>query len=251
MTLVIREMESGTFRTLHPGLQLVQAPRWSPDGTSFLVKGVDVHGRSGCFLVDRETGKVLRRIVELGPVAERCIWSPDGRAIYYDRIGPGAPFARILERDVSSGREREIYRAEFPSCAVRKYASPDGRFLACSIRDSRDESTSLMLVPTDGSAPRELHAMDAPESPNAWGFSPDGRFVYFTVRKTNHVSEWDWELWRIATAGGEPEYLGLSVKGLRDVRVHPDGTKLAFTSGYGAKEIYALKNFFHPATSAP
>lgn len=51
------------------------------------------------------------------------------------------------------------------------------------------------------------------------------------------------ELWAIPADSGEPRSLGLKMKGLREVRVHPDGHRVAFTSGAPSWEVRVLENF--------
>lgn len=59
------------------------------------------------------------------------------------------------------------------------------------------------------------------------------------------------ELWRIPADGGEPQPLGVAMEGVRlyGVRIHPDGRRIAFTTGrssaYSAFEVWVLEDFLH------
>ena len=77
----------------------------------------------------------------------------------------------------------------------------------------------------------------------AW--TPDGRHVLFG-RHTASQQEIT-ELWRIPAEGGEPQRLELAMENLVDLRVHPDGRRLAFTAGQKKAEIWVMENFL-PAT---
>jgi hypothetical protein len=54
----------------------------------------------------------------------------------------------------------------------------------------------------------------------------------------------------VPTAGGEPQQSGLAIQGLYHLSVHPDGRRIAFSSGTGpVSEIWAIKNLLSaPAT---
>ena len=54
-------------------------------------------------------------------------------------------------------------------------------------------------------------------------------------------------LWSVPITGGEPRDLGLNLPALRDVRVHPDGRRLAFTAGFGDSEIWVMQKFLPDA----
>jgi hypothetical protein len=50
-------------------------------------------------------------------------------------------------------------------------------------------------------------------------------------------------LCRVPISGGYPQFIGLSnMAGVRDVSVHPDGSKITFTAGWPTNELWALEN---------
>jgi hypothetical protein len=57
-------------------------------------------------------------------------------------------------------------------------------------------------------------------------------------------------VWRIPMAGGELRRRGLALKGLRELRVHPDGRQIAFVAGSDKTEVWALENFLPAAQTA-
>ena len=74
--------------------------------------------------------------------------------------------------------------------------------------------------------------------------TPDGRHLLLAKRNADPETQFPHELWRSAAAGGEPESLGLKVEGgIREVRVHPDGRRIVFTSGLDVTELWAAENF--------
>jgi hypothetical protein len=55
------------------------------------------------------------------------------------------------------------------------------------------------------------------------------------------------ELWRAPLRSGEPRKLDLTAPNMREIRVHPDGRHLAFTSGGDRSEVWVMENFLRPA----
>ena len=56
------------------------------------------------------------------------------------------------------------------------------------------------------------------------------------------------ELWHVSVEGGEPQKL-LEMDGMKNIRIHPDGRRIAFACMQGDREIWAMENFL-PASSA-
>jgi hypothetical protein len=70
--------------------------------------------------------------------------------------------------------------------------------------------------------------------------TPDGRYVFITRATANRAQT---TLWSVAARGGAPNKIDLTVPALREVRIHPDGQRIAFTAGEGQMEIWVLENF--------
>jgi Tol biopolymer transport system component len=255
----IRSVKTGEERELLPELSLLSVGipsrihlPWSPDGRSFVVSGHDKKGRQGIYQIDAQTGDVTL-IVQSEPRRTWVgilAWSPDGEAIYYKRTDVTRKSSRILVRALVTGREKELYRAVAPSGVGSLGVSPDGRQLAFTLKDSAKRSTALMLMPTAGGEARELLKLQEPESiPDVGGltWTPDGREVIFAK---DSLQEQTTELWRISAEGGEPQKLGLAMKGLRNLRFHPDGRRIAFSAGTPfSAEVWVMENFL-PKTEA-
>jgi len=236
----IRSLATGAVRQLSPPLRYIRALRWSPDGRWFLVRASDKQGW-GVFLVDSQTGQVTT-VVHTKPLVS-AVWSPDGKAIFY-LAGP-----RIAVRDVSSGQERELFRsAVAPSSGGTLVLSPDGRLLAFATRDPDTKAQVLKVMPAAGGEPRELflfHDRDSQQTPAALDWTPDGCQVLF-LRRAGQKNE----VWRIPTEGGEPQKTELAMEGLRSLRFHPDGKRIAFSAGRQPYEVWVMENFLPPLKSA-
>ena len=82
-------------------------------------------------------------------------WSPGGEnCTYRGRVSGGRDWA-VIERDLASGKERELIRKPFVGAF---YLSPDGRFIAAGMSDSKSEAA--VLIPIAGGEPRELIRVD-------------------------------------------------------------------------------------------
>ncbi len=92
-----------------------------------------------------------------------------------------------------------------------------------------------------GGPARELVRVTAPDSLRFQDWMPDGTALVFT----RSISKPDQPitLWRVSIHGGEPQPLGLSMPGIRDVSVRPDGKAITFTAGWPKNELWVMENF--------
>jgi Tol biopolymer transport system component len=228
--LSILSLETGKQEELHPRMTTISRLRWSPDGRSILASGQDQKGRGGLYQIDAQTGDVSPVVQSGGRrFPWESAWSPDGRTIYYE-MGQG-----IVARDLRTGQERGI-RSD-----ARHFApSPDGRFLAVGREDPSTKSGVLEIVALDTGQSRELlRVPDASVFYRVLSWSADGRFVFFGKG----------ELWRITVENGSSDKLGIAMPDLIDVRVHPDGRRIAFFAQALGAELWAMERFL-PAPKA-
>ncbi len=235
--LVIRSEETGEEREFRPeylSANIGWPPniRWSPDGRSILC------GRR-LQLLDAQTGDVTPIVQSAPTIAfHGAEWSPDGKVVFYIRkMWRGQWSWSIMAHNLETGKEKELCQGDiWPGLAI----SPDGRRIVFS------GYGVLKVLPTAGGEPRVLHRLQDKEicAFNAAGtglaWTADGRYVLFTIRSSDQPAPT--ELWRIHAEGGEPQKL-LEMDGLRDISVHPDGRRIAFTSGRVQMEIWAMENF--------
>ena len=73
----------------------------------------------------------------------------------------------------------------------------------------------------------------------AW--APDGQGVLF-VKQPDPKSQTT-ELWLVPVQGGEPRKLDLAGPVIREVRVHPDGRRIAYTAGGDRSDVWVMENF--------
>ncbi|MHC4595122.1 MAG: tetratricopeptide repeat protein [Planctomycetota bacterium] len=249
--MVIRSLETGEERELSPPIAgpsgwFANAPmRWSPDGHSILRIGWH-ESKNGIYLVDVETGN-FTPIVEVprGTRISHALWSPDGKAIFY-RCWDGKNVNQLLVRNLENDKETELLRREGSPSISRGFAlSPDGWQLAFGSPWFPGKGvTALHVIPTAGGELRELLREQDSEDLTIRGmgleWTPDGRYVLF-FRADGGKREY----WRVAAEGGEPERLELGVMNAVELRIAPEGRRVAFTARKKTKmdEVWVMENF--------
>ena len=248
--LGIRTIRTGEVRRLRLKIHRMGGhafqPHWSPDGRSLLAQGR--YKGDHFYRIDAHTGEVTP-IVQTQRLTEWPVWSSDGKAIFYRRSHRSNRSQSLVVRDLETGRERELYRGALPT-ALGEYVgasnlavSPNGQRLAFVWSDFDEQgrtSTALKVISTaTGGEPRELLRVHPPEVIFQPAWMPDGGHVLFGRGRRpwptpgRSGQEPRFELWRISAEGGEPQHLGLAMKGLLlyGLSVHPDGRRIAFTAG--------------------
>jgi len=248
VAFIIRELESGKVRILEPGCKRLnhRSLRWSPDGQSIIGFGRDDQGRQGLLQIDIQTETVTvlayKDPKRGGSIVEPA-WAHDGKAVFFVRDPMGDNTSteprRIVRRELATGEETELCR--IPGRVQWLAPSPDGRHVAfCA-------GSAVKLVSVTGGQPRELAKAD-----DSCGitWTCDGRYLLFG-RKIK-IGENKLELCRVPAEGGEPQKTGLTFDGWGvDVRMHPDGRRIAFASKQVDKnEVWALENFLPQAPVA-
>ena len=233
--LIIRDLESGAERELKPDMTFFIHPRWSPDGRTILLKGSTGEQKWGLHEIGVEDGS-LRTVFHRGSFGG-FEWSKDGTAVFYERD------SELVRREIATGREEVVYRAVAPWTLSGLSLSPDGRWLALvtAVSSADGWTQVLTLMPSSGGATREILRVQKPETIALGAWTSGGDAVLFV--RSSEPEEGERELWRAPVALGAPELLGLEVEGLREVRVHPDGRRIAFTSGWPDYSLWVLEHF--------
>jgi dipeptidyl aminopeptidase/acylaminoacyl peptidase len=193
------------------------------------------------FLVD-VASKQVKQLTD-GMSSEHSIdWSPDGKQlVYLSNREPDPDFFfnyDIFVRDVDSGAERRLTTTK-----NNEYApvwSPDGRSIAYSglerlitSSETNMEDTHVWTMDVASGQRRELGAdIDNRQGRPQW--SPDGRWVYFTVQSSGNV-----KLHRLPASGGAAELVVPDVNARAQVG--------SFTVGTDGSVAYALTTPNAPA----
>ncbi|MEE8117739.1 MAG: tetratricopeptide repeat protein [Gemmatimonadales bacterium] len=263
--LMIRTLETGEERTIslpHHLRPLV----WSPDGRSILAEGFRPQvGDETLALINVETGAVTTVTTHTprgrtGTYDLPLGWSPDEEAIYLRRteFDIQLPFAsgptefQLLEHDLASGREREMYRGVLPNPFYRVVLSADRQHVVFASPGPEGSGQVLKMVPVTGGEGRVLFSVQPSERirGQTLNWTPDGRYLLVGTHARRGPQARVTHLWRIPVEDGEAQRLGLTIEsapnsGVR-LQVHPDGRRLAFHSSRvlpGAGELWVMEHF--------
>ncbi len=229
-TLVrIRSLAGGEHRDLRPELSYLGGFRWSPDGQSLIAWASDRKGRKGIYQIDAVTAKMTPVVATGGDFRDPWL-SPDGASVYYRDDESG----RAVVRDLKTGRERELVPAG--RLRINDWAfSRDGKRVAFLSANLEKQSMSILVMSTDGGEPREVITL-----PDITGrlleWERDGRGLLYGRGRNS-------ELWRVSAEGGKPEKLDIKMIKMGGIRVHPDGERIAFSSGESGAEVWEMQNF--------
>jgi Tol biopolymer transport system component len=243
--LVIRTVAGDDKREIPLPLTLDRPAliQWTADGQALLFQARE-KGRRGFYRLDMTSGNTVRLggEEEIEGNIRGGAFSPDGKVLYFTRqVEKG--LHHMVRMDLQSRSETVV--ASIPGDFFREPSvSPDGRTIAVSKFDNGEKGGRIMLVPATGGEAVELYR--TPEGIEYLGnvsWSPDGRFILFITPRAEEAQHDG--LWRIAATGGEPEQLLISdmrLQGAGPPKLHPDGRRLAFSSGQLKGEIWVMEN---------
>ena len=184
-------------------------------------------------------GGAERRVARLFSGNYSISFAPDGATIAVvdaedsSASAPDRQFCIYLI-DLKTGAKRRLTMpADFAGETTPRFA-PDGRNLAF-VRNFRDGTQDLFVVPTGGGEPRRLTSDQKTIHSLAW--SPDADEIFFvSYRESNRTS-----IWRIAATGGTPEVLATGGKGITNIAASPDGKRIAFVENQIQSDIWQIE----------
>ena len=240
--VVVLDLDTGQERAFHLGVQYNEDRelRWLPDGRLALATRRNDEDELRVRLLDAVTGEVTR-IVRLSAPHISFDWTHDGMLV---RTRQG----HLYLFDIDTGIELDLYDGS-DGTAGAMAVSHDGLWVAFATHRS-DGTTALQVMPVAGGTPREVYRAPSTDRIILQDWAADGRDLVFTQYGAEAEFGVALSLWRVPVEGGAPVSLGIARPGLRHVRMHPDGVRLAFTAGNYRSETWVMENFLSRVQSA-
>src|SRR6185295_3284136 len=158
LTIVIRELASGTEKETPTPFTEVTGPSWLPDGQSLVFAG-RTNGAPEPFMlhrIDPRTGaELMERTIQTADGSMTCI-SPDGEKIYYTR--GAATKQRLMKYEIRARRESELFANNSPDARMgdRCAVSSDGLRIAFTLFSGKLAQWTLQVAPYSGGAYKQL-----------------------------------------------------------------------------------------------
>jgi WD40 repeat protein len=197
--------------------------------------------RDGLYLVDADTGATRavalvndRTPTPIGSFA----WGADSRTLWFTRRGIG-----LMSVELESGIERSVFT--FAAEGILNFQpnpgfrlSRDGKSLvyAAYRKTASGSDETVLRIKELGRPARDLVVGLL----GLGDWIADESAVLFTRPVANSRNQ---ALWMVPASGGDAHPLGLELLGLRDVSAHPDGQRIAFTTGFPGSELWRLDKF--------
>ena len=237
--LCVQSEQTGEVQEVPLNIQSFWGMHWSA-GSDAVFAAMTDSANQGIFKIDIQTGKQTL-VAKSGPesLIKNFAVSPDRKSVYYAHFQWTKKLVTIIRHDLETGQEEELYRKEAPPDIGSTTVSPDGKYVSFITSDFTFDFIRR-IMPVAGHETRDL-LKDKFGSFAKHVWTPDGKTILF-LRRTNGTKEEKRELWQVPSEGGESSKVEFNMD-LNDLRLHPDGRRIAFTSGKTTNELWVMENF--------
>jgi Tol biopolymer transport system component len=233
---VIRPQQLRLFGQFFGGL------RWSPDGNSIIASGFEKDNKgTSIYLVDVKKRKMSLAFGGEASIPDR-VWSLDGKEIFFSDYDWEKKNSSILVHDLETKQNKQIYHQDYAHIS-RICLSSEGRWLAFITTDPEMKKGSVIkILPVSGGATHDLVSIGTGCRSMVW--APEGRdIIYITDLITPTGKDRGSVLWKVSVEGGEPQKIWQTTENIEELRVHPDGQRIAFSGRKASCEIWVMENF--------
>ncbi len=242
----IVNLKTGEERKYGNSMSRIISPRWSPDGKSILLVGIENNKNitkdyiGGIYTVDVKTDDTTEILLlsdyefnmpsdDAYPLSE-IQWSLDGKSFFYLFFKD-----RLVKHDLETGEDKILYKeAHFDRGSLAR--SPDGKKLLFSAKSPEEKKSRLYTLSVDGGQEKELCTPQEADDFYGVMWSPDGKYIYFAERAEGT------SLWRVPAGGGMPQKVWHSDNRAEIFGIHPDGNQIALSINERTTEIRVIEN---------
>lgn len=248
-TPMVKSLQDGTERAYPTQLTLRDEPLWSADGKAllFAMPPAGAVGESAALVwrfvrLDFENGRYGELGVAAGPGLVRLSGNV-GSTLFYVLNGYGVKNAgRLLALNLNQWATRELHRLEgttYNDAAV----TPDGKRVAFALSQTT-EGSGLSLLEDDGTA-RSIGSV-RPNARAQLAWLPGGDAIVVSGRIKNEQG-----VWRVPVNGRDPTKLVFDAGNVTEVRLSPNGERIAFTRRVNKPdEVWAYRGYL-PGSNLP
>jgi Tol biopolymer transport system component len=140
---------------------------------------------------------------------------------------------------LSSGETKEI---RLPANWRTPTLSPDGQRFAETVDDAKAKTSTLTTLTLDGGEPRTVFTVSSPDVVGGMAWTADSQAVLVVSATPDEYQPK--ALWLVPVNGGSARKLDIDVTGwigYQGIRLHPDGTQIAYFTGPDSREVWALE----------
>jgi class 3 adenylate cyclase/Tol biopolymer transport system component len=175
--------------------------------------------------------------------AAGLVWM-DSQNVLFAEVMDNAWHMGIVTATENRANERELYFPDHErAMAHYGYRSPDKRSVLIVEMDRTATFQRCRVLPFDASSTG--YQVGPPGQCTAAAWSPDGRWMYFSVAVSGNR-----HLWRERFPGGEPEQITFGPTGEDGVAIAPDGQSLVTSVGQGSSVLWIHDSAGERALSA-
>ena len=241
----IINLKTGEERNYGDSMSRVISPRWSPDGKSILLVGIENNKNitkdyiGGIYMVDVKTDETTEILLlsdykfnmpsdDAYPLSE-IQWSLDGKSFFYLFSKD-----RLVKHDLETGEDKILYKqAHFDRGSLSR--SPDGKMLIFAARSPEQKKSRLFAMSVEGGQEQELCTPQEADDFYGVMWSPDGKYIYFAEREEGT------SLWRIPAKGGNPQKVWHTENRAEIFSIHPNGNQIALSINERTTEIRVIE----------
>jgi Tol biopolymer transport system component len=256
VTFVVRAADSSQEREFTTPFHITSLAghfRWFPDDKSLLLAEWDPSKRRVYRRLDLATGQVGILFDAAFSNVVSTIIPSDGRAVLYPVSDSTDPYVKhVMRHDLETAEEKSLLQIRStgngPAAFHSLSGSPDGRQVAyvdtVTTEPEPFAGWRVLVAPISGGEPRELWRIKN-VGHLAWDVQGRGLLVSAESTVANQS-----EIYYVPIDGSGPHSIGVSMKQLGSLSVHPDGRHIGFTGGTSGEQVWSLKNLFSETRAA-